>query len=117
MCPGVLMACAIPGSKYFNGRNFECVDTTSDIESCGACASPLPGYPTGRDCTAITNALDVVCQSGACVINACANGYELDASKENCIPSNLDLGARRELTRRAAIAKRQASANRIRARK
>lgn len=54
-------------------RTFECVDTQTDLESCGGCVdndSPhgernLHG---GRDCSAIPNVDSVRCVSGKCLI-------------------------------------------------
>jgi len=33
-CPRGRTACMLPGAKKFNGENYECVDTRSDLESC-----------------------------------------------------------------------------------
>ncbi len=51
-CPAELSICAVPGAKKYSDA-FECVDTRSDLESCGACAFPLPGGRRGEDCTAV----------------------------------------------------------------
>jgi len=51
--------CAIPGLE----GSYECVDTQSNAESCGACAES-----GGMDCTSIPKALAADCIHGSCVI-------------------------------------------------
>ncbi|ORY24460.1 hypothetical protein BCR39DRAFT_546691 [Naematelia encephala] len=85
LCPKDLTACAIPGSNVWTGHNFECIDTQNDIESCGACADPIPGQPMGQDCTAIQNTNRVACQQGACAVLSCQRGYEVDSTGTSCI--------------------------------
>jgi len=75
LCPAPYDSCSLPGSK----RGFECIDTTSNLEQCGACA--LDG---GVDCTAIAGVDAVGCVSGKCEIWACAEGYAFDASSSSC---------------------------------
>lgn len=52
--------CPIPGLE----DTLECVDTQSNIESCGGCTNA-----GGVDCTAIKGADAVVCTAGTCVIS------------------------------------------------
>jgi len=75
LCPAPYDSCSLPGSK----RGFECIDTASNLEQCGACA--LDG---GVDCTAIPGVDAVGCVAGKCEIWACAEGYAFDASSSTC---------------------------------
>ncbi|KAL7423679.1 hypothetical protein Q5752_001261 [Cryptotrichosporon argae] len=74
-CPAGLTACLAPDTGAWNGNNFECIDTRVDIESCGACAYPLPNRPEGDDCTAIPHAAEVSCASSRCVVHNCDDGF------------------------------------------
>jgi hypothetical protein len=67
----------LPGNKF----GFECLDTTSDVESCGGCSFPLPGAKKGRDCTAIPHAANVACVDGGCVVETCLRGFVLENSE------------------------------------
>ncbi|KAF9005083.1 hypothetical protein BDQ17DRAFT_1353759 [Cyathus striatus] len=80
-------ACGIWGR---NAHAWECVDIQNDLESCGGCMVSLnPGLPDadGVDCTAIPGVADVSCVRGACVVNRCMPGYDLNSSKSSCIYS------------------------------
>jgi len=70
-CPFGFESCKIPGTL----RNFECINTASDLESCGGCVDPLFGRPRGKDCSAIPDADSAICQAGRCVIESCARGF------------------------------------------
>lgn len=43
--------------------DYVCVDTTTDLYSCGGCAS----IDAGQDCTTIPNVDEVACTKSACV--------------------------------------------------
>ncbi|TCD70118.1 Dihydroxyacetone synthase [Steccherinum ochraceum] len=70
---------------------WECVDTQSDLESCGGCAVPLVhGSPHGVDCTAIPGVADVACGGGSCIVHRCLPGYVPSLDRSFCIrKSNL----------------------------
>lgn len=58
----------------------ECIDTQTNLESCGACLSE-----GGVDCSRLMGAaLDVACVAGRCRSSACFKGYELMDGA--CIP-------------------------------
>lgn len=59
LCPTGLDACPISGAKE---GDFECLDTVTELESCGGCAS----LGSGQDCTAIPGAWNVGCDQGRC---------------------------------------------------
>ena len=61
LCPSGLQACAIKGLSGLTG-DYECVDTATELTSCGGCAST----GAGQDCTAIEGAWNVGCDQGAC---------------------------------------------------
>lgn len=61
LCPTGLNACPIPGASGLTG-DFECLDTTNELESCGGCAS----LGQGQDCSAIKGAWNVGCERGTC---------------------------------------------------
>jgi hypothetical protein len=62
LCPMGLAACPITGASGLTG-DFECLDTTNELESCGGCAS----IGLGQDCTAIKGAWNVGCER--CVLS------------------------------------------------
>ena len=61
LCPSPFSSCSLEGSV----RGFECVDTTSNIEQCGACASE-----GGVDCTALPGVESVGCVAGSCEVRS-----------------------------------------------
>ncbi|KAK4700085.1 hypothetical protein P7C70_g6167, partial [Phenoliferia sp. Uapishka_3] len=74
-CPASHTACTVSGSV----RGFECIDTDSNLEQCGACSSS-----GGVDCTAIAGVDAVGCVAGQCEIWACAEGFAWDALSSSC---------------------------------
>ncbi|GAA6041822.1 hypothetical protein JCM8097_007181 [Rhodosporidiobolus ruineniae] len=74
LCPASHSACAVQG-----GSGFECIDTTSNLEQCGACASQ-----GGVDCTQIPGVSSVGCVAGVCEIWSCESGFEWNASTNAC---------------------------------
>ncbi|TKA58329.1 hypothetical protein B0A53_00067 [Rhodotorula sp. CCFEE 5036] len=76
-CPASHTACSVDGVK-----GFECIDTTSNIEQCGGCASE-----GGVDCTSIEGVAAVGCVAGVCEIWSCEDGYSFDADQGLCVPS------------------------------
>ncbi|CAK5262266.1 unnamed protein product [Mycena citricolor] len=86
---GSLKVCGVadPSSKY----EFDCVDTTSNFDSCGDCVFPHPfqsGEQTvlarGVDCGRILNARHVSCHQSRCAVQSCRKGYVL--SGDECVP-------------------------------
>ncbi|KAK8850510.1 hypothetical protein IAR55_004428 [Kwoniella newhampshirensis] len=79
-CPVGLTSCALAGDV----NAFECVDTQSELESCGGCMgsvfgpvsrAPMPGV----DCSALPGVAmgAVTCARGECLVSACKSGYAL----------------------------------------
>jgi len=84
LCPTGLDACPIPGSSGLTG-DFECLDTTNELESCGGCAS----LGQGQDCTNIKGAWNVGCERGTCVVYTCTGGFRRSSDGKSCIPLGL----------------------------
>ncbi|KDQ30783.1 hypothetical protein PLEOSDRAFT_1088534 [Pleurotus ostreatus PC15] len=78
LCPQGLDACRIGG---LGSREYECIDASTDLESCGGCTST----GQGQDCTAIRGAWNVGCEAGQCAIYTCAGGYRLSNDRSSCI--------------------------------
>jgi len=71
-------------------RQWDCVDTKSDLENCGGCAVPIhPLTPIGTDCSALPGIFDVSCVKGTCIISRCEMGYNLSWDRSSCIPSTM----------------------------
>ncbi|KAI0756550.1 hypothetical protein C8Q80DRAFT_1264595 [Daedaleopsis nitida] len=82
LCGQGQMACGIFGRF---GDAWECINTDTDLESCGGCAIPLDEFsPSGVDCTAIPGVLDVSCLEGACAVHRCAPGFTVSKDGESC---------------------------------
>lgn len=80
MCPVGYDACPIPTATGLSA-DYECIDTTSELESCGGCAS----LGEGQDCTAIPGVWNVACTRGQCQVSSCAPGFTLSKAEGRCI--------------------------------
>ncbi|KAF5375869.1 hypothetical protein D9615_008246 [Tricholomella constricta] len=83
-CPQGLTACGVLGR---NAKSWECINTETDLESCGGCVIPLYNAqigPEGVDCTAIPGVSDVSCVQGGCLVHRCMPGYEINATRDSC---------------------------------
>ncbi|PIL31523.1 hypothetical protein GSI_06225 [Ganoderma sinense ZZ0214-1] len=88
-CGSGMTACGIYGRANGIGSAWECINTTTDLESCGGCAIPLDdSSPDGVDCTAIPGVVDVACRAGSCVVNRCIPGYEISTDGTFCLASH-----------------------------
>ncbi|OCF37750.1 hypothetical protein I317_04046 [Kwoniella heveanensis CBS 569] len=80
-CPGQMEACNVPGVS----DAWECVDSTSDLESCGGCThgdyteQGFNSTSTGIDCTAIPGVRlgGSTCTNGRCEIFSCKRKWTL----------------------------------------
>ncbi|KAL8287291.1 hypothetical protein RQP46_003743 [Phenoliferia psychrophenolica] len=68
-------ACHVPGF------GFECIDTTSNLESCGAC----PGTKESTDCSLLPGVAGVECNAGKCQITACDDGFAPEQGWKSCV--------------------------------
>ncbi|WWC58727.1 uncharacterized protein I303_101271 [Kwoniella dejecticola CBS 10117] len=79
-CPVGLSKCSVGA---LGSGLWECIDTKSDIESCGGCMYPTPSelnplaLSQGVDCTSLAGTNGVSCVQGQCQIQSCAKGFEL----------------------------------------
>ncbi|TFK94951.1 hypothetical protein K466DRAFT_534758 [Polyporus arcularius HHB13444] len=88
ICGEGLTACGIFGHSSFSHEAWECINTATDLESCGGCAFPLDAFsPHGLDCTAIPGVTDVSCVAGACVVRRCAPGFVTSDDGTFCVAS------------------------------
>lgn len=60
---------------------YECVDTSKDVEACGAC----PFDEASQDCTAIEGANTVQCRAGRCVVNSCDAYHTVSSDDTSCV--------------------------------
>ncbi|KAK4687996.1 hypothetical protein P7C73_g2107, partial [Tremellales sp. Uapishka_1] len=83
-CTTGLTKCAVRG---WGEGSWECVDTMSDIESCGGCRTPFLTSSSsyiGEDCTSIPNVDEVGCHRGSCLIKSCRRGFRLSQNGTTC---------------------------------
>lgn len=78
LCPTGLDACPVSGLT----GDYECLDTDTELESCGGCTT----LGRGQDCTSITGAWNVGCEQGTCVVYTCAGGFQVGADGKSCLP-------------------------------
>ncbi|KZT60708.1 hypothetical protein CALCODRAFT_448152 [Calocera cornea HHB12733] len=84
MCPKGLSLCGVQSS--WSNTNWECIDTKTDLESCGGCVMGVMGTPSsGVDCTAIEGVEDVACDGGKCQVFSCAPGYRVSDCGTTCV--------------------------------
>ncbi|GAA6029953.1 hypothetical protein JCM8097_009186 [Rhodosporidiobolus ruineniae] len=70
LCPIGETACPI----FPRMGTYECIDTATQLDSCGGCLSK----GDGEDCSMIKGAQGVTCESGGCFVYQCQPGYKLD---------------------------------------
>ncbi|RSH82047.1 uncharacterized protein EHS24_008251 [Apiotrichum porosum] len=85
-CPIGYAACQIASDP---AMGFECLETSTELESCGGCrfGSHSDGNhsaPVGIDCTSIpgVSSTGVTCKGGLCVTKRCHRGFHLSRSGE-----------------------------------
>ncbi|KAJ7445276.1 hypothetical protein FB451DRAFT_1055731, partial [Mycena latifolia] len=65
---------------------YDCVDTRTDLESCGGCVNPLAGdEAAGRDCTQIPGVSAVRCSAGECQVQSCREGWSVASDGHSCV--------------------------------
>ncbi|GAA96541.1 uncharacterized protein L969DRAFT_88149 [Mixia osmundae IAM 14324] len=104
LCPTGESACPIAGSHTYqfasvfldkldstsamsigDGLAWECIDPTSQIDSCGGCAA----RGEGTDCTSIPHSRGVGCHKGTCTVFSCVDGFSPSANATACQPIHL----------------------------
>ncbi|KAH7890439.1 hypothetical protein F5I97DRAFT_31238 [Phlebopus sp. FC_14] len=86
-CSDGLEMCGVSGAS--NGQSWRCVDTQTDVTTCGGCvkASPFGSSSVGGiNCKDIPNVDEVTCVEGLCVINNCKDGFMVSPGQDTCIP-------------------------------
>ncbi|KAI4524958.1 hypothetical protein K525DRAFT_291240 [Schizophyllum commune Loenen D] len=99
-CSARESVCGIAGHE--GTLDFECVDTTSTLDSCGGCVTPH-GFPaasvqsSGVDCAALPNVVEVGCKASKCVVNRCKDSFVPSSDGGRCVSvaakRQLDLGS------------------------
>ncbi|KZO94798.1 hypothetical protein CALVIDRAFT_565208 [Calocera viscosa TUFC12733] len=85
-CPLSHSLCGVQST--WSRNTWECVDTQTDLWSCGGCTTGYLDIPaTGLDCTALDGVQDVSCARGKCKILSCSRGYAVAANGTSCIPN------------------------------
>lgn len=79
MCPTGLDACPITGSLV--SGEYECLDVSAELESCGGCVS----LGQGQDCTTIEGAWNVGCEQGSCAVYTCQAGFVRSHDGKTCV--------------------------------
>ncbi|CAE6433938.1 unnamed protein product [Rhizoctonia solani] len=79
-CPTNFESCPILDAS---GRSTEseCIDTRTQLTSCGGCTS----IGKGQNCSAIPNAKITTCSNSHCVVEKCKRGYEVSSSSDSCV--------------------------------
>ncbi|WVW79566.1 hypothetical protein I302_101535 [Kwoniella bestiolae CBS 10118] len=84
-CPKGAKACSIPGRG-----SYECIDTSSELESCGGCMSgeyhSSSNVTIGTDCSSLPGVARgaITCYNSQCEAFACKKGYQLASGL--CVP-------------------------------
>ena len=83
LCPAGFAACPVdPTAGHFEKTGaYECLDTRSELQSCGGCAS----LGTGTDCTRIKGALSMGCEEGRCQVHRCKKGWKVGKDGASCV--------------------------------
>ncbi|KAJ3735562.1 hypothetical protein DFJ43DRAFT_1058320 [Lentinula guzmanii] len=85
VCRPGWVACGFPGGAL---RQWECIETKTDLESCGGCPMDFisfKGNPgDGVDCSNLPGVSDVSCVSGRCSVEKCMPGYKISLSGQSC---------------------------------
>ncbi|KAJ7101298.1 hypothetical protein B0H15DRAFT_408269 [Mycena belliarum] len=85
-CAAGWTACGVPGGT---SREWECLNTQTDLESCGGCpsgtVSSLTASASGKDCTAIPHIADVACVAGGCAVQRCLPGFKISSAGDACV--------------------------------
>ncbi|GAA5887227.1 hypothetical protein JCM16303_007383 [Sporobolomyces ruberrimus] len=81
LCPYGHSLCTVSNDSLLGGGGgFECIDTSSNLESCGAC----PGQG-GVDCSALPGVSASACVESVCEIWSCLDSHVWSAETQTCI--------------------------------
>ena len=79
LCPKGLEACPVNGKGRGKKAIFECIDVSTNVESCGGCPEEVGGQ--GEDCTAFDERATASCVKGMCRYE-CPAGWKV--GKKGC---------------------------------
>ncbi|WWC62452.1 uncharacterized protein I303_105048 [Kwoniella dejecticola CBS 10117] len=100
-CPLGLTACLVQSQD----ESYECLDTSTELESCGGCMYGQYGNTTaiaGQDCTNIGAALGAsTCVQGQCIASSCRTGWKLVDGKCQKTTNRRALQSRSKYIRKA----------------
>ncbi|RDB26726.1 hypothetical protein Hypma_005394 [Hypsizygus marmoreus] len=96
--------CGIPDREQI--YDFECVDTSIALDSCGACFTPhrFPGtdHPMvkGKECGKLPGVVTASCSNSRCLISQCREGLEPNSDRSECVKNSPSAGLRMRKERR-----------------
>ncbi|KAG5645689.1 hypothetical protein DXG03_005527 [Asterophora parasitica] len=88
-CKSKESVCGIAGRE--GTLDFECVDTSATLDSCGGCIVPHPFYEPHRstalgiECGRLPGVLTATCSNSSCVVAKCRNGQQPSADGTHCV--------------------------------
>lgn len=74
----------LPLASEAKHAGFECLDISSDVDSCGGCVSE----GKGQECGAIDFVAGVECRNGACVVLECLAGWVPSENATECVAAS-----------------------------
>ncbi|KAG5734799.1 hypothetical protein E4T56_gene728 [Termitomyces sp. T112] len=109
LCKPEQTVCGIPGRE--GTKDFECIDTTTTLDSCGGCVvqhpfSDGPASVNGIDCGRLPGVIASNCLSSRCEIAQCHSGWYLDAKRNECVKFSASTTRRSIGSRMTKAAKR-----------
>ncbi|KAG5645687.1 hypothetical protein DXG03_005525 [Asterophora parasitica] len=81
--------CGIAGRE--EKSDFECIDTTVALDSCGGCVTPhrftdvLAPAASGIECGRLPGVVTAACSNSRCIITQCREGWHLNARGTECV--------------------------------
>ncbi|CAE6394416.1 unnamed protein product [Rhizoctonia solani] len=82
-CPANYESCPILDASGRTSES-ECIDTRTQLTSCGGCAS----ISKGQNCSAIPHVKVATCEASKCIVTKCKRGYEVSGSGDSCVPQS-----------------------------
>ncbi|KAF8066765.1 hypothetical protein FPV67DRAFT_1768210 [Lyophyllum atratum] len=81
--------CGVVGHE--NTEEYQCLDTSTNVESCGGCITPHPFYEpyratsVGVQCTRLPGVITAQCRESRCVVSQCSKGFQPSPDKTRCV--------------------------------
>ncbi|KAF5381697.1 hypothetical protein D9615_005455 [Tricholomella constricta] len=92
-CMSKESVCGIAGRE--DSLDFECVDTSAALDSCGGCITPHPFYEhhrskvVGKECSSIPGVITATCYKSQCVVAKCRDGQQPSVDGTHCIATTI----------------------------